>query len=95
MFLSLPPLLNDCHALLLDMELQEMACFSRLVITDKSSPGMADISSVEYAWLCIFESGIKLHAEQEICEVYADMIAERRKRVTNGVEDTFGMTKSQ
>lgn len=28
-------------------------------------------------------------------KVYADMIAERRKRVTNGVEDTFGMTKSQ
>jgi hypothetical protein len=44
MFLSLPPLPNDCHALL-DMELQEMACFSRLVITDKSSTGMADISS--------------------------------------------------
>ncbi|KAJ6773872.1 PROTEIN putative-RELATED [Salix purpurea] len=31
-----------------------------------------------------------------IClKVYTDMIAERRKRVTNGVEDTFGTRKSQ
>ncbi|KAI5315959.1 PREDICTED: MULTISPECIES [Prunus dulcis] len=28
-------------------------------------------------------------------KAYADMIAERRSRVTNGVEDTFGLGKSQ
>ncbi|XP_062085695.1 uncharacterized protein LOC133791792 [Humulus lupulus] len=28
-------------------------------------------------------------------KAYEDMIAERRKRVTNGVEDTFGLRKSQ
>lgn len=28
-------------------------------------------------------------------QVYSDMIAERRKRVTNGVEDIYGWKKTQ
>lgn len=29
------------------------------------------------------------------CQAYSEMIAERRERVTNGVEDTFGQGKNQ
>lgn len=29
------------------------------------------------------------------CQAYSEMIAERRKRVTSGVEDTFGRKKKQ
>ncbi|RVW54916.1 hypothetical protein CK203_071530 [Vitis vinifera] len=30
-----------------------------------------------------------------LLQAYSDMIAERRKKVTSGVEDTFGLKKSQ
>jgi len=29
------------------------------------------------------------------CQAYSDMIAERREKVTNGVENTFGQRKNQ
>ncbi|KAK7285333.1 hypothetical protein RJT34_20101 [Clitoria ternatea] len=45
------------------------------------------VSSLICAWWYIF-----LYAYPK---AYSDMIAERRERVTNGVEDTFGRRKNQ
>ncbi|CAJ1904661.1 unnamed protein product [Sphenostylis stenocarpa] len=45
------------------------------------------VSSLIFAWWYIF-----LYSYPK---AYSDMIAERRERVTNGVEDTFGQRKNQ
>ncbi|KAF4348260.1 hypothetical protein G4B88_002661 [Cannabis sativa] len=63
-------------------------------------------SAIACSWLILHSVLVTVVVSLLICawwyiflysypKAYEDMIAERRKRVTNGVEDTFGLRKSQ
>lgn len=47
--------------------------------------------------LCYLHSAkeVKVFPFSSFSQAYADMIAERRKRVSNGVEDTFGLGETR
>ncbi|PON55257.1 spindle pole body-associated protein [Parasponia andersonii] len=67
---------------------------------------LTGVSAIACSWLILHSVMVTAVVSLLICawwyiflysypKAYEDMIAERRRRVTNGVEDTFGSTKSQ
>ncbi|EXB39382.1 hypothetical protein L484_025078 [Morus notabilis] len=67
---------------------------------------LTGVSAIALSWLILHSVLVTTVVSLLMCawwyiflysypKAYEDMIAERRKKVTNGAEDTFGLTKSQ